>query len=337
MSNRVELRIAVDPPRELAAAGGWEIAATVHVPPVRRPGSPAYFAFAGASYTRRYFDVPVPGYSMADHFAAAGRTLVAIDHLGSGDSSWPAAAPPEAIVAASHRAVAAILDGAAGREDLEAALPPGVVPVGIGHSMGGALVTRQQAAHRTFAAIAVLGWSAEHTIIRAENGDLLNSLPDGDREPERSVEPVIPARFWELPDGYLYTRPRSALARWAFYPDGLDRRVIDVDEEAIGVVAPGVYAEGSFSSAGFGREAARHIDVPVLLAFGDRDTTPDAGAEPSLYPAAPDISLVRVAGSAHCHNFAAGRAGLWDRLLGWGDSLAPGPATAVRTAPDRAR
>ncbi|HWH19740.1 MAG TPA: alpha/beta fold hydrolase, partial [Solirubrobacterales bacterium] len=271
----------------------------------------------GASYTREYFDVPVPGYSMADHFTGRGFTLVALDHLGSGESSWPAAASPDLVAAANDRAVAVIL--ATARQEV---IPGGATVIGIGHSMGGQLVTRQQADHRTFAAIAVLGWSATHTIIRAADGSLLTSVPDSEREPAiADAEVVTPERFRDLPPGYLYTRPRSALARWAFYPDDLDPAVIAADEAAIGVVAPGVYAADGFSSPGFGLDSARRVDVPVLLAFGDRDTTPDAAAEPSFYPAAPEITLVRLPGSSHCHNFAPSRVRLWDRLLAWGSSL----------------
>jgi hypothetical protein len=309
------------------------VAATVHVPERPRPDSPVYFAFAGASYTREYFDVAVPGYSMAAHFAARGVTLVALDHLGSGESSWPAAVPPDLVAAANDRAVAGIIAAAAEREDLSAAIPSGAAALGIGHSMGGHLVTRQQANHETFAAIAVLGWSATHTIIRAADGSLLTSLPDSEREPDRAAaEPIVPQRFRDLPPGYLYPRPRSALARWAFYPDDLDPAVIAADEAAIGVVAAGVYAEDGFSSPGFGLAAARRVEVPLFLAFGDRDTTPDAGAEPALYPAAPHVTLFRLPGSSHCHNFAPTRARLWDRLLAWGSSLSP--ASSFAATPD---
>ena len=227
--DRIELRIDVGVIDGAASDDPLEVAATIHPAAGRARAHPVYFAFAGASYTRAYFDVPVPGYSMAAYFTARGFTLVALDHLGSGESSWPAAAPPDLIAAANDRAVAGVL--ATVREDPRTAIPGDGPVLGIGHSMGGHLVTRQQADHRTFAAIAVLGWSATHTIIRAADGSLLTSLADSEREPADASRPVVPERFRDLPPGYLYTRPRSALARWAFYPDGLDPAVIAADED----------------------------------------------------------------------------------------------------------
>jgi hypothetical protein len=55
----------------------------------------------------------------------------------------------------------------------------------------------------------------------------------------------------------------------------------------------------------------------VLLAYGATDLSPDPLAEVATYPAAPDITLLRLANSAHCHNLSPDRELLWSRLLGW--------------------
>lgn len=62
---------------------------------------------------------------------------------------------------------------------------------------------------------------------------------------------------------------------------------------------------------------ADRIAVPVLIGVGERDTCPDPHAEPSGYPASPDVSVYIVPTMAHMHNFASTRARLWARLHGW--------------------
>ena len=41
----------------------------------------------GAGYSRRYFDLPEPGYSEALYHNRRGTIVVALDHLGVGESS----------------------------------------------------------------------------------------------------------------------------------------------------------------------------------------------------------------------------------------------------------
>ena len=80
---------------------------------------------------------------------------------------------------------------------------------------------------------------------------------------------------------------------------------------------------GSLTSPGFGAstmqpgamadEAAR-IDVPVLLAMGERDVCHPPAEEVGALKTATDISVVVVSQMAHMHNFAATRAQVWERL-----------------------
>jgi hypothetical protein len=62
--------------------------------------------------------------------------------------------------------------------------------------------------------------------------------------------------------------------------------------------------------------------VPVLLAYGATDLSPDPAAEPATYPAAPEVELLRLESSAHCHNVSADRELLWTRLLDWAGEAA---------------
>ena len=64
-------------------------------------------------------------------------------------------------------------------------------------------------------------------------------------------------------------------------------------------------------------QEAAAIDVPVLIAAGERDVVPDPHAEPGAFESSPDVSLYVVPGMAHMHNFATTRRLLWDRIADW--------------------
>ena len=77
------------------------------------------------------------------------------------------------------------------------------------------------------------------------------------------------------------------------------------------MVAPGAVAQ----------EAAA-ITVPVLIASGERDVTPDPHAEPKAYRSSADISVYVCPRMAHMHNFAHTRALFWERIHTWGAGVA---------------
>ena len=62
---------------------------------------------------------------------------------------------------------------------------------------------------------------------------------------------------------------------------------------------------------------AAAIDVPLLLAYGDGDLTRNFTGAFARYERASDATLFVLHDSAHCHNQAATRAELWDRMDRW--------------------
>jgi pimeloyl-ACP methyl ester carboxylesterase len=75
---------------------------------------------------------------------------------------------------------------------------------------------------------------------------------------------------------------------------------------------PGFAAESVLPGA-VADEAAR-IDVPVLLAMGERDVCRPLAEEVAALKSATDIRVVVVPQMAHMHNFATTRTQIWDRL-----------------------
>ena len=74
--------------------------------------------------------------------------------------------------------------------------------------------------------------------------------------------------------------------------------------------------------AGHSATYAGRLTCPVLIAFGDRDVPERPHDDVAFYRASQDVTLVVLAGSAHCHNFAATRTVLWDRLGTWAAAVA---------------
>ena len=68
---------------------------------------------------------------------------------------------------------------------------------------------------------------------------------------------------------------------------------------------------------------AAQIDVPVLIAAGERDVIPEPRAEPAAYRSSPDVTVTIVPQMSHMHNFASTRQQLWDRLAHWAGGVAP--------------
>ena len=280
----------------------WEIAASVYLPAAGALAGPppTLVLMPGGGYSRRYFDLPVPGYSQASHHVRAGTVVVAIDHLGAGDSSVP---PLElttlpAVAAAGHAAVTAIL-GMLREGTLSAGVPAEVgAVVSAGHSIGGQVLAVMQAGYRTFDGVAMLGSSLAGTIIPARGGASETAAGDGIdwgwafHWRDTPVPPELASLIAADIAAGLPTRQTAPEWATCDYPGFIPASVL-----------PGAVAG----------EAAR-IDVPVLLASGERDVCHPPAEEVAALKAATDISVLVVPRMAHMHNFATTRTLLWERL-----------------------
>ncbi|RVT94719.1 alpha/beta hydrolase [Sphingomonas crocodyli] len=291
---RIEMRMKVD--------GGYEIAATLHRPAKVAAGAPLIVGLPGAGYARGYFDLPQAGYSQAEHLVARGTMLLAIDHLGAGDSSIPPhdVTTLEAVAAAGDQAVKRAL------ADLRAdAITPGVV-IGCGQSMGGHIAVAMQAWHRSFDAIIVLG-----------SGMLRTNVPDRPGTPP----PVIP-------EGAEGAEISAALAAqvdwpWLFHWEDSAPDLVAAD---LACGMPVRHTASSWASTGIPGLAfnltkpgkllplTAMVDVPVLVGMGERDVTLSPAEELATFTASDDLSAIRVRNMAHMHNFADTRMQLWRRI-----------------------
>jgi pimeloyl-ACP methyl ester carboxylesterase len=295
---------------------GW-----VRAPEDFDPSAPAtiFVCFPGGGCTTGYFDLQVTrhhDYSMASELVDRGLVVVAFDHVGIGASD-PIddlfVVTPTVAAAVNHAAATDTMDGLR-----SGSLVPGLpaladaTAIGVGHSMGGMIVAVQQARHRTFDAIAVLGHGGDglaHHL--SEDERALVGRPLTEIEPElvdfarkRFATPPVARRRAEPASFFAPDVPRAVKAAFnrqrtrLLWTCGLTSMIPDATD----------------------REKAA-ITAPLFLAFGDADITNDYSGCLARYTAATDAALFVVPGSAHCHNQASTRLVLWDRLARWAGAL----------------
>jgi alpha-beta hydrolase superfamily lysophospholipase len=303
--------------------GEYSTAARVFAPPRSELRTPAtvIFAFPGGGYSKRYFHMEIPGredYSMAHYLVGEGMIVVACDHLGTGESSLPQPAEAlswEAVVDGNDLTVTRVLEGLL-RGDLIPSYGPIVSPfvIGLGHSLGAGLVTAHQARYRRFAALALLG--------RAIGATRIPAPPDAEHPggtwKALALQHDEVAASSELILGFPRQTRRTAWQRYLFYWSDVPEDVIAFDESLASTIPLNV-ARQLAAPNGPNAQAAATVDVPILLAFGERDVSVDPSAEALAYRSAPDVDVFVLRRSAHCHNLAGSRRLLWAHIARWID------------------
>jgi alpha-beta hydrolase superfamily lysophospholipase len=284
------------------------VTARVFAPTTPRAGRASVLScLHGGSYDWRYFHIQVPGrtgYSMAEHMAALGHVVIALDMLGVGESARPGA--PRAT---GRKAVAAA-NAAALRQAYarlrEGTLHPGVPPladfvkVGLGHSMGAMTVVAEQADHATYDLIAPIGFT--NLGVRLQVGG--QSIVPGARMDEDTPSYKRLDRQRVFRTFHWDDTPEDVLAAdAAMSVEYLARMAWEVEHDPL-------------------PDDAARVTTPVFLCLGERDVSPDPYREPSMFPVSPDVTLLMLQGAAHCQNFAATRRRLWNRLDRWIAGLA---------------
>ncbi|MEE2060110.1 alpha/beta hydrolase [Rhodococcus artemisiae] len=286
---------------------------------------------AGGTYDWHYWHLEVPGrsgYSFAEHLAGRGFAVLALDHLGVGDSSDPTNTGPVGLdlLARGDAAVAHQVKERVEAGTLSEHLPPLDIPlIGVGHSMGACLTTIVQAEARPYAAVALLGYGVDIANVHDETNDA-SELEDRITESERIFREhnVVP------PEANSCIVPRSRL-RSIFHAPDVPDDVIAADDAAESVVP--VRAASEVTTPGYVAKFANLLDVPVFIGLGAvLDVSPDPHAEPGNYRSSADVTLHLIDGSAHCHNFAGNRASLWDRIAAWIPTVTGSPAITSAVA-----
>jgi alpha-beta hydrolase superfamily lysophospholipase len=276
----------------------------LHEPPKQ---SVCVWLIPGGTYTTGYYDRDVPGaqpeeYSMAGYLANQGIWVIAVDNLGTGQNTVPFSGTEltldvcaDAYQQAVRQFRARLHSGTLLSQLFP--LPRRPLLVGVGHSMGGFLLTAVQGRYESFDANIILGWSQEK-----------NLAPDSDA-------------LWPEPkDGYLVPTPQLLQAiQPFFYSPNVPTTLIQADQ-ADATAIPTALLPTLMEPGSVAQEAAR-IRVPVFLAYGTTDITDTPHHEPRFYPSSPDVRLFIQEKAHHCTNFEPTRKQLWQAIGDWCLSL----------------
>lgn len=269
----------------------------------------------GGTFDKHYWHLEIdgyPGYSFAEHFTKAGYIVVAVDHLGVGESTDPVAsgtAGIELLALGDAEAARQIREGLRAGELVDGLEPLDVPVIGIGHSMGAALTAMVQAKTAVYDALVLLGFAVECKLRHTS----LDSV-EMEAQAHQGLEAFCQT-FGVDPRVDFANLPRPAFGP-LFHAADVPQAVIDADA-AVQSRIP-VRAASEVIAPGFLEQYASQIAVPVFLCFGgaiDAVTTPHM--EPTYYPQSSDVTLHLLAGSAHLHNLSSGRKRLWDRIAAW--------------------
>lgn len=343
-----QLEVSVDVSDAVGLGIKAVVSATVMLPePGALPERPVIcVAMPSSSYARGYYTCALPGAgsgtdgsagsaagAQAAFHAERGWIFVALDWLGCDGSSGidPEDLGYGMLTAAAHAAQAEIVLRLANGV-LAPDYPPvsGARTVGIGQSLGGALLICQQARHRSFDGIAVLGFSAVHAHPATPPGGspVVVAWYPRDARLSECREPLNAAALAAVqgaPDHAAW----EAVA-WGFHYDDVPIEVVEQDlahYEGIargsdpGTPSPPWYARRTPQRAarstltpGVVASEAAAITVPVLCAMGVRDLVPDPRGEARAYASARSVDLFVCPRMGHVHNMAGTRALLWERI-----------------------
>jgi pimeloyl-ACP methyl ester carboxylesterase len=298
--------------------GSLTIAADVFLPARMRAFPAVLFCLPGGALNRGYFDLQGEGdFSFAAHLASHGFIVVTVDHLGVGDSSRPREGfelTPDLLANANAIAMRTIRDDLrAGR--LTGTPLPQLLSIGVGHSMGAMLTAMQQAHHGGHAALMLFGFSTQGLVAALTPEELaLSGNPPGVR-----ANVVRLARL-RSPDPYPHV-PRSTQGRELFAGETADRRGVEALQRARSQL---LMTAGLFSMIpGSCAPECAAVEVPVLLALGDRDMAGPTHQIPANYPASPDVTLLVLPQTGHAHFLFPARQHLFERVTQWCEAILP--------------
>lgn len=305
----------------VAPAGCSRIAVDVFVPQNLGARPLLWVCIPGGGINRQYFDLDVAGqhgaFSMARHLAAGGDLVVTVDPPGVGGSDVPDdgyALTPD-VVADVLAAATRTLQQDLGRDGVAGAGLGSVAPratVGLGHSAGALLVAFQQARHRSYDVVALLGFSA-------------SGLPEVLTEGELRYA-ARPEEFAEVVGTLTKARFGDPLPEWSNSAGELEPNVVATEVDvALAEASSRLLALVGMTAIvpGSVQPELDELRVPIFAALGEHDLGGTLDVLPSQLPGCGDLTLFLLEGAGHNHNVAHNRRLLWDRVARWAASVTP--------------
>lgn len=269
----------------------------------------------GGNMNRHYFDLVPPedqendSYSFAAQMRARGDAVLALDHLGVGDSDRPQDGwllTPERLTTAMAAALAAVR-----------ARLPGLPMIGLGHSMGAMMTALVQHHAQPFVAVALLGFSTRGLpdYLQPALRDLGGVILDGE-----ALRPHAQKMFGQP---YPVIHRSGGNNTELFGSRKAEPAGVAALKRATAHLLP-IPALRSMLPGNVAAECAA-IQVPVFLGIGERDMVGPPEAVPAAFPNSPAVRLEVLPETGHSHFLFASREQLFERLGHWA-------ASTIRTA-----
>ncbi|MEU9891872.1 alpha/beta hydrolase [Sphaerisporangium sp. NPDC051011] len=253
--------------------------------PTSRPARGIQVMIPGVTYDHSYFDLKTSrGWvSQARQAAKDGWIAVAIDRLGTGNSSHPPADKlnDTAHVLTVHKLITSLK---ATYKGLPIAL--------VGHSLGSAIAIQEAATYKDVNAVVATGFFHHSGVAGGLFGALIQPAAE---DPKFEKRPV--------PSGYLTTQ--DGLRHLFYWPFNADLSTVEADDTNKQTATMGEIVD--FQAESNNDVFGKHVSVPVLSVIGGHDTfffNPDQrdkaiAAEPKSYPASPDAEVVAIRDAGH--------------------------------------
>ncbi len=316
----LQITLKVDSRERIDGEGPLLVGVTATFPTDSARARAVLVCLAGGNMNRKYFDLlPEDGdesFSFARTMAQRGFVVVALDHLGLGDSSKPKdgyALTPDLLTRANATATAEVLkrlrDGADGVPPL-----PALRSIGVGHSMGAMMTVLQQASAHQHVAIAVLGFATR---------GLPEYMPPDVKKLSQQEQRARLVEFTRRTFPEPYPRIRSSGNGAQIYGSAsADPKGIAALKAATDCLLP-VTAFMSMLPDNVAPEA-RQIEVPVFVGVGERDMTGDPAAIPAAFPKSSKVTLYVQPDAGHSHFLFPTRSDLFQHFGAWAEWVAGG-------------
>lgn len=238
----------------------------------------------GSTYDHRYFDLKTSHglVSQARKAAKDGWIAVAVDKIGTGNSSHPAA---DEVRTAAHAATIHQLI-----TTLKATF--GNLPVAlVGHSLGSVIAIEEAATYKDVNAIVLTGF-----LHHAGGGNLFPELIHPAAEDPAFANRPVPA-------GYFTTRP--GLRQLFYWPFNADLSTVMADDAIKQTTTAGEQVD--FGAELFNDVFGKDVTVPVLSLVGEHDVSffdpadlaKTIAAEPGAYPLSPSVDVRAIPDAGH--------------------------------------